>query len=84
MVKFQGLNVPQALEDFVSPETAALIVYDMQAGIVRQIADGAAIAGRVRLLLEAARRIGMRTFFTRHMSLPRNLMGSFQLRTAMA
>ncbi len=56
----------------------------MQAGITRQIANGDEIVGRVRLLLESARRIGMRTFFTRHMSLPTNLMGAFQFRTALA
>jgi nicotinamidase-related amidase len=84
MLEFQGIHIPRSLEDLVSPRTAALIVYDMQAGIVRQIKDGMEITKRVGLLLQAARRTGMRTFFTRHLSLPRNLMGAFQLRTAMA
>jgi nicotinamidase-related amidase len=84
MLKFQGFTIPRSLEETVSPENTALIVYDMQAGITHQVADGAEITGRVKLLLEAARRIGMRTFFTRHMSLPKNLMGAFQYRTAMA
>lgn len=84
MLKFQGLTLPQTLEEIVSPENTALVVYDMQAGITGQIAGGAEITGKVRLLLDAARRIGMRTFFTRHLSLPRNLMGAFQLRTALA
>jgi len=35
-------------------------------------------------VLTAARAAGVRTFFTRHMSLSRELMGGFQLRTAMA
>jgi biuret amidohydrolase len=35
-------------------------------------------------VLEAARRAGVRVFFTRHMSLPVELMGISQLRTAMA
>jgi nicotinamidase-related amidase len=56
----------------------------MQSGITRQIANGDEIIGRIRSILDSARRIGMRTFFTRHMSLPRNLMGAFQLRTALA
>lgn len=84
MLKFQGFTIPRTLEETVSPENTALIVYDMQAGITHQVADGAEITGRVKLLLDAARRIGMRTFFTRHMSLPKNLMGAFQYRTAMA
>ena len=84
MINFCGLHVPRTLEEVISPDKTALIVYDMQSGIVPQIKDGAQITERVRTVLDAARRIGMRTFFTRHMSLPRNLMGSFQLRQAMA
>jgi len=84
MLKFEGLTIPQSLEEIVSPQNTALIVYDMQAGITPQIANGAEITGRVHQILEAARKAGMRTFFTRHMSLPTNLMGAFQCRTAMA
>jgi nicotinamidase-related amidase len=84
MLKFQGFTIPRTLEENISPENTALIVYDMQVGVVRQIADAGDITGRVHLILEAARRIGMRTFFTRHMSLPKNLMGAFQYRTALA
>jgi biuret amidohydrolase len=36
------------------------------------------------MLLEASRRARIRTIFTRHMSLPPELMGSFQYRMAMA
>jgi nicotinamidase-related amidase len=84
MTRFQGLDVPRTLEELLSPNATALVIYDMQVGIVRQIKGGAEIADRVGTLLEGARRVGMRTFFTRHMSLPRNLMGAFQLRQAMA
>jgi nicotinamidase-related amidase len=62
----------------------ALVVYDMQAGVVGQVSDGAAVAQRVAYVLEAARESGIRVIFTRHMSLPAKLMGSFQLRQAMA
>jgi nicotinamidase-related amidase len=51
---------------------------------VRQIADGAQIVRQVGTVLQAARQAGIRTFFTRHMSLPLNLMGAFQYRMAMA
>jgi nicotinamidase-related amidase len=84
MLKFQGLTIPQSLEEIISPQNTALIVYDMQGGITPQIANGAEITGRVQQILEAARKAGMRTFFTRHMSLPNNLLGAFQCRTAMA
>ena len=84
MLKIQGFTIPRTLEEVVSPDNTALLIYDMQAGITGQIANGDEIVARVRLILESARRVGMRTFFTRHMSLPKNLMGAFQLRTALA
>jgi nicotinamidase-related amidase len=72
------------LEDVCDPSTLALIVYDMQVGIVKQLKDGPEITERVVQVLEAARKAGIRVFFTRHLSLPKELMGAFQLRTAMA
>src|SRR3981081_535406 len=84
MLKIQGFTIPRTLEEVVSPDNTALLIYDMKAGIPGQIANGDEIVARVRLILESARRLGMRTFFTRHMSLPRNLMGAFQIRTALA
>ena len=56
----------------------------MQAGIVGQISDGAAVTERVGRVLDCARSRGIRVIFTRHMSLPPKLMGSFQLRQAVA
>jgi nicotinamidase-related amidase len=79
-----GLNIPQILEDVCDPASLALIVYDMQVGIVKQIQNGREITDRVRQALEAARGAGIRVIFTRHMSLPKELMGAFQFRTAMA
>ena len=84
MNDFYGLTIPKSLEELVSPQNTALVVYDMQAGIVRQIANGREITNRVAQVLSAARSAGVRTFFTRHMSLPKTLMGAFQFRTAMA
>jgi len=84
MLKFQGFTVPRTLEEVVSPDNTALLIYDMQAGITRQVANADEIVGRLRSILESARRVGMRIFFTRHMSLPKNLMGAFQFRTALA
>jgi len=79
-----GLKIPQTLDDVCNPTTMALIVYDIQVGIVNQVKDGAEITARVQSVLQAARKVGMRICFTRHLSLPKELMGAFQLRTAMA
>jgi len=84
MQRALGLEIPQTLADVCDPASLALIVYDMQVGIVKQIKDGAQIAAQVRKVLDNARGAGVRVFFTRHMSLPKELMGAFQFRTAMA
>src|SRR5579883_2432812 len=84
MDAFQGLTIPRTAAELCDPAQAALIVYDMQVGILRQISGGDRVTAQVGRLLEAARSRGMRTFFTRHMSLPVNLMGVFQMRQAMA
>jgi nicotinamidase-related amidase len=80
-----GLDIPETLEDACNPAAMAVIVYDMQAGVLRQLPDGGAEAvERVSQVLAAARAGGYPVFFTRHMSLPVRLMGTAQLRTAMA
>ena len=76
-------RIPRTLEEAVDREEMALLVYDMQVGIVRQLADGARVMERVQRVLSAARDAGMRVFFTRHMSLPQELMGASQYRMAM-
>ena len=77
-------EVPRALEDVCDPRRMALLVYDMQVGIVSQLSDGAEITARVAEVLAAARDGGFPVFFSRHMSLPKELMGVSQLRQAMA
>ena len=79
-----GLDIPQTLDDVCDPARLALVVYDMQVGIVKQIENGQEITDRVVQVLEAARKAGIRVFFTRHMSLPKELMGVSQFRMAMA
>jgi biuret amidohydrolase len=78
------LQIPDKLEDVCDPERLALLVYDMQVGVVGQLDDGPQVAARVIAVLEAARQAGLRVFFIRYMSLPKELMGISQLRTAMA
>jgi len=84
MQEFSGIKIAGSLEEIITPQNTALIIYDMQAGITRQIRNGEAITQRVSRVLAAARAAGVRTFFTRHMSLSKELMGAFQCRTAMA
>ena len=78
------LDIPQTLEDICAPTRLALVVYDMQVGIVKQVENGQAITEKVLEVLDAARKAGIRVFFTRHMSLPKELMGVSQFRMAMA
>ena len=84
MQEFAGIKIPQSLGEIISPQNTALIVYDMQVGVVGQVKSGQEITQKVSRVLSAARAAGVRTFYTRHMSLPKELMGAFQYRTAMA
>jgi nicotinamidase-related amidase len=84
MQEVLGIKIPGTLEELVSPQNTALIIYDMQVGITKQIRNGLEITGQVAKVLASARNAGVRTFFTRHLSLPKELMGAFQYRTAMA
>jgi biuret amidohydrolase len=79
-----GLNIPRTLEEVCDPRRMALLVYDMQVGIVSQLPNGQEIVARVAEVLRAAREGGFRVFFSRYMSLPKELMGVFQLRQAMS
>jgi nicotinamidase-related amidase len=79
-----GLDIPRTLEAACDPRRMALLIYDMQVGIVSQLPHGPEIARRVGEVLSAAREGGYCVFFSRHTSLPKELMGVFQLRQAMA
>jgi nicotinamidase-related amidase len=78
------LTIPQSLKEACDPARLALIVYDMQVGILSQISDGTAVTANVAKVLQAAREAGVRVLFSRHLSLPKELMGVAQLRMAMA
>ena len=79
-----GLEIPESVEEACDSDRAALLVYDMQVGVLNQIAQRDEVVEAVHRVVEAARRAGVRVFFLRHMSLPMNLAGVFQLRQAMA
>jgi biuret amidohydrolase len=84
MKNFLGLSIPQTLEEVCDPQRIVLLVYDMQVGILSQIKNADQITRQVLKVLTAAREAGIRVFFSRHLSLPKELMGVFQFRTAMA
>jgi nicotinamidase-related amidase len=79
-----GLSIPETLKETVDPSVTALIVYDMQIGILRQLPQGETILAKVLRVLEIARAAGLRIYFTRHLSLPKRLAGVFQLRQMLA
>jgi nicotinamidase-related amidase len=78
--RVHGLVVPRTLSEACRPEHLALLVYDMQAGILSQIDEPERVVAYAREVLEIARHTGVRTFFTRHVTLPVELMGAAQLR----
>ncbi|WP_458687993.1 cysteine hydrolase family protein [Nocardia tengchongensis] len=84
MRRGNGLEIPETLEDVCAPESMAVVVYDMQVGVLGQLEDGAAITERVVRVVEAARRGGYPVIFLRHFFLPKRLMGKFALRMAMS
>jgi biuret amidohydrolase len=79
-----GLDIPRTLGEVCRPDRLALIVHDMQAGIVIQLPDGAEVTRRVMDVVHAARAGGFRVFYTRHMSLPKEVAGVSQLSMALA
>ncbi len=85
MERAYGLEIPQNLEEVCSPDKMALLVYDMQVGIMNQLPTEKTnrITKQVLQVLEAARRGGFRVFFARHLSLPQEAAGISQLRQAM-
>jgi nicotinamidase-related amidase len=78
-----GLNIPVDLSEICQPDRMAILIYDMQVGIVSQIDDGIQIAKGCQELLAAARGKGYRVFYTRHLFLPHASAGVGQLRRAM-
>ena len=60
-----GFDIPRTLEDACDPRRLALIVYDMQVGILRQISNGPEIIANVIEMLRVARETGVRVCFTR-------------------
>ena len=75
-----GLTVPRSLRAVCDPGRLALLVYDMQVGVLRQINDRDKVVAEAVRVVDAARAAGVRTYFLRHTTLPVELMGVSQLR----
>ncbi len=83
MLNFSGIDIPTSVEEAVCLNRTALLIYDMQVGVLQQMNDAETVIDSVEAVLRAARSVGLRTYFMRHTSLPKNLMGRFQLRQAL-
>ncbi len=73
MQRAYALEIPQTLEEVCDPRRMALLVYDMQDGIVGHVPEAEAFTARVVRVVDAARRAGVRVVFARHLSLPNEL-----------
>jgi nicotinamidase-related amidase len=63
MKEVYRLSIPETLEEVCDPQRVALLVYDMQVGILSQIANPHDVTCQVRKVLAAARDAGVRVFF---------------------
>jgi nicotinamidase-related amidase len=84
MQRAHGVSVPETVAEMCSPSTTAVLVYDVQAGILSHVADRDAVVGRIRAVVDAARRSGVPVVYVRHVSVPPTHMGVAALRVAMA
>lgn len=79
-----GLDIPMTLADVCHPQKMVLLVYDMQVGIAQQLPSGTGFIQRVKTVVETARTHQMRILFSRHTTLPNQVAGVSQLKSAMA
>lgn len=79
-----GVSVPETVAEMCGPGRAAVLVYDVQVGILAHVQDRDALIGRIASVLAAARAAGAPVLYVRHVSLPPTHLGVAGLRTAMA
>ena len=84
MIEVDGIAINVDLSDLADRRRTALLVYDMQVGICSQIPGSDRVIERCLAAVAAARGVGMRIVFSRHLSNPASWMGATQYRTAMA
>lgn len=78
-----GRSIPRTVDEACDPRRTALVVYDMQVGVVGQIDDPGKTVDAVIRVIDAAREAGLRILYLRHMAVPAAIAGVAQLRTAM-
>ena len=60
MKEAYGLSIPETLEEVCDPQRVALLVYDMQVGILNQIKNPEQITQQVLKVLSASRDAAVR------------------------
>jgi biuret amidohydrolase len=80
--ELHDIAIPRTLEEACDPRRLALVVYDMQVGILRQVAGADRVLANTLRVLVAARERSVRTVFLRHYFMPTELAGVYQLRQA--
>ena len=84
MRSIHGLPIPTSLVEACDASRTALLIYDMQVDICRQVPRGHAISAACVRLRDRCREAGVLVAYSRHLSLPLSWMGAFQIRMAMA
>src|SRR3712207_1339182 len=79
-----GMAVPETVSEMCGATTSAVLVYDVQVGILAHVQDRERLVARIGAVLQAARASGVPVLYVRHVSLPPTHMGVAALRTAMA
>lgn len=80
---YNGQHIPMSFKEICDPVHTALLVYDAQNGVFSQIKESDKVLGQMLKAIELARKAGMRIFYSRHFSLPKELLGVSQLRLGM-
>ncbi len=83
MEKINNVVFPTSLSEIVDPSRTALLVYDMQVGIVPYVQESQRVIQTVVRLITAAHEKKVPVFYSRHFQLPLKTIGASQLRSAM-
>ena len=84
MQNAHGVSVPETVAEMCSPSSTAVLVYDVQAGIMSHVADRDGVTARIMSVITAARQSGVPVIYVRHVSVPPTHMGVGAFRVAMA
>jgi nicotinamidase-related amidase len=79
-----GVTVPETVAEMCRPDRTAVLVYDVQVGILAHVREPAELVRNIQLVLDNARSLAVPVCYVRHVSVPPSHMGVAALRTAMA